>query len=164
MKQVVPSLKTVQHSHYISTSQPPRPSQQNHIRKLPLLNNTVQHGSNYRIRIRWRHHRLAEERVTSHPGDCQRLCRPYPRHRRSGLPVRCCPVSQSLHGTANMRCCVLTSFVMYSGAVHGGSKSSESHDHITVRFTTIDEQRYDAHIAVDGHYGIDYKKCQLWKR
>jgi hypothetical protein len=49
--------------------------------------------------------------------------------------------------------------------VHGGSKSSESHDHITVQFTTIDgKQKYDAHIAVDGQYGIDYAKCQLWKK
>lgn len=51
-----------------------------------------------------------------------------------------------------------------SGAVHGGSKSSESHDHVTVRFTSIDEREYDAYIAVDGYYRIDFTKCQLWKK
>jgi hypothetical protein len=49
--------------------------------------------------------------------------------------------------------------------VHGGSKSSESHDHITVQFTTADEKtKYDAHIAVEREYGINYAKCQLWKK
>jgi hypothetical protein len=50
-----------------------------------------------------------------------------------------------------------------SGGVHGGSKSSESHDHVTVRYTTITGDKYDAHIAVNG-YTIDYAKSKLWKK
>jgi len=49
------------------------------------------------------------------------------------------------------------------GGVHGGSKSSESHDHVTVRYTTITGDKYDAHIAVNG-YTIDYAKSKLWKK
>lgn len=51
----------------------------------------------------------------------------------------------------------------HSGAVHGGSKSSESHNHVTVKFKDITGQDYDAHIAVTSHYGISYSASHLWK-